>query len=281
MQVYLLMDDHENLYRVSTNKDNVYKNERDNLKVVEIDLKEVDEIIEEHYSKYICFCKICYDGEDYWFNAHDSGAAVVELYLMLGRPEAFVSKVKSIYEYCIGEDSLEEDVVFRYWSENFEKPKIYHLSVLVENVLKCLNDWNRDLCALAISSIPGDIATEEELKAYQAYLNSREKVGNFSETSLETIKGITLHTIGYFAFVEPNDMSYGFSTFLWYCTMKITDKTEYLFWAFTYESCKAQTRLLYLLYQCITENLFSSMAEEYRKKRPYFKDWMKPWNKED
>lgn len=285
MQMYLMLDKEEKLYgfypsytgiAANGELEFIQKKETDTVKALKIELITVDEVRESHNERDYVFCKVEYDNQTYWFNACNYGAAIVELYLILNRPGDFIQKLGRIYTYYVFDDTpgtIDKDG---------ETPEIYQISSLAENVLNHLNDWNRDLCALAISSMDETVTTENELQQLQVRLLPN--IGeitiineDFTLASVRNIKSASPVVCSYL-FLEENDCSYDFMIFYMRC-MKLEDKTEFLFWIFIYESCVGSTRLPYVLYKAIIENQFAAFADDYKNKREYFKDWNKRWIK--
>jgi len=285
MQMYLMLDKEEKLYgfypsytgiAANGELEFIQKKETDTVKALKIELISVDEVRESRNERDYVFCKVEYDNQTYWFNACNYGAAIVELYLMLNRPDDFLQKLGRIYVYYVFSDTPS------LIDKDGESPKIYQISSLAENVLKDLNDWNRDLCALAISSMDETVNTENELQQLQSRLLPN--IGeitiineDFTRASVQNVKSACPVVCSYL-FLEENDCSYDFMAFYMRC-MKLEDKTEFLFWIFIYESCVGSTRLPYVLYKAIIENRFVAFADNYKNKREYFKDWNKRWIK--
>ena len=276
MKVFLMLHKtNERIYGIFTDETAARQHETSDLQAVEIELLETDAVKESHYDQYDCFFRIVYENQTYWFNAPHFGAALVELYLLLHRPENFCAKIQAIRRYYIFSEVLNYQEKYAMEWEDVEET-----SPLWETILQCVNDWNRDLCALCIHSITPSTKTKEELRAYQTkqttYINGELAFPNsFEEASVEDIKRVCALVCGY-TFLGQNDHSHEFACF-WASRMRIKDKMEFLFWVFIYESCVGITKLPYLLYQSIMNNAFQPFSKEYEKKRPYFKDWLVGW----
>ena len=278
-----MFDNDENLYgfyRLCEEEDSKFEDEyiqeeeTGAIKGVKVEVFTVDELRESRNQKDYVFCKVEYDNQNYWFQAYTYGAAIVELYLMLRRPKDFMRKLGTISEYYMAHAT--HDVLYK----RGEMPEIYQASRLTGRVLEHVNEWNRDLCALAITSMDEKIHTEQDLRDLQAQLLPNIEGmtilnEDFSRASVQHIRNACPVVCSYL-FLEENNCSFDFMCFYGRC-MKLKDKTEFLFWIFIYESCVGDTRLPYLLYKAILENQFAIYANGYASKREYFKDWNKRW----
>ena len=271
MQVYLLMDKEETLYGVFTDKDIALQGETDTVKIQAIELRNANKIEEvEKEVKYNPIYKIEYDSQSYWFMARHHGLAIVDLFLILNRPKGFIKRLGCIYEYSTFEK------IGNIAVEGFEKPEVKKVSILAKNILRCLHDWNRELCALSISNLTDTILTEEDLKRQQIDINtSLNEIWDFPEdlsgVSVEDVQKAVEWVCG-FLILEDNVGSIDYISF-WTRQINSSNKTQMLFWMFIYKSCIGITNLPYFLYKCIIEDQFLSFAEEYRSKKISFRDY--------